>query len=95
MAHVLEVATTTGRDVDLHMDETLDAGVLHLAAPATMVDGFEHRVTASHCRSLGMQPAAVQAEVAAAVAAAGIAVVTLLRRTCSSRRGLGHGPTAA
>jgi cytosine deaminase len=77
MAHVLELAVATERDVDLHMDETLDAGVLHLAELATMVDGFPHRVTASHCCSLGMQPAEVQAEVSAAVAAAGIAVVTL------------------
>jgi cytosine deaminase len=77
MAHVLEVAVATGRDVDLHMDETLDAGVLHLAELARMVDGFPHRVTASHCCSLGMQPMEVQAEVSAAVAAAGIAVVTL------------------
>ncbi len=77
MAHVLDVATATGRDVDLHMDETLDPEVLHLAELATMVDGFEHHVTASHCCSLGMEPAGVQAEVSAAVAAAGIAVVTL------------------
>jgi cytosine deaminase len=77
MAHVLEVAAATGRDVDLHMDETLDPEVLHLAELATMVAGFEHRVTASHCCSLGMQPAGVQAEVSAAVAAAGIAVVAL------------------
>jgi cytosine deaminase len=77
MAHVLEVAVATGRDVDLHMDETLDPGVLHLAELARMVDGFPHRVTASHCCSLGMQPTEVQADVSAAVAAAGIAVVTL------------------
>ncbi len=36
-----------------------------------------HRVTASHCCSLGMQPLEVQREVAAAVAAAGVGVVTL------------------
>jgi cytosine deaminase len=77
IAQVLDVATAAGKDVDLHMDETLDAGVLHLAELATMVAGFEHHVTASHCCSLGMQPAEVQADVAAAVAAAGIAVVTL------------------
>jgi cytosine deaminase len=77
LMHVLEVATATGKDVDLHMDETLDAGVLHLAELAELVAGFGHRVTASHCCSLGMQPPEIQAEVAAAVAAAGIAVVTL------------------
>jgi len=79
MIHVLEVAAAVGKDVDLHMDETLDAGVLHLSELAAMVQatGFPHRVTASHCCSLGMQPPAVQAEVAEAVAKAGIAVVTL------------------
>jgi cytosine deaminase len=40
-------------------------------------DGFPHGATASHCVSLGNQPAAVQAEVAAAVAASGVAIVTL------------------
>src|SRR4051794_37597540 len=48
IAHVLDLAAATGRDVDLHMDETLDPGVLHLAELATMVAGFPQRVTASH-----------------------------------------------
>ena len=79
MAHVLDVAAAAGRPVDLHMDETLDPGVLHLAALAALVidTGFPHGVTASHCCSLGMQPPEVQADVSDAVAAAGIAVVTL------------------
>ncbi len=77
--HVLEVAAAAGLPVDLHMDETLDPTVLHLPELAALVvaSGFPHGVTASHCCSLGMQPLAVQVEVSEAVAAAGIAVVTL------------------
>ena len=75
----LELAAATGKAVDLHMDETLDAGVLHLRALADQVSssGFPHPVTASHCCSLGMQPPDIQAAVSDAVAAAGIAVVAL------------------
>jgi cytosine deaminase len=74
-----DVAAATERPVDLHTDETLDRRVLHLADLADFVikTGFPHGVTASHCVSLGMQPLAVQREVAQRVAAAGIAVVTL------------------
>ncbi len=65
--------------VDLHTDETLDPTVLGLHDLARWVSttGFPHAVTASHCVSLGVQPAAVQAEVAEEVAAAGISVITL------------------
>jgi cytosine deaminase len=79
IAQFLEIAAAADRPVDLHMDETLDPGVLHLATLAAMVieSGFALPVTASHCCSLGMQTHIVQAEVSEAVAAAGIAVVTL------------------
>ena len=79
MEHVLELVAAAGLPVDLHMDETLDPGVLHLPELAALVatSGFPHHVTASHCCSLGMQPLAVQVEVSKVVAAAGIAVVTL------------------
>ncbi|MFV0523503.1 MAG: amidohydrolase family protein [Acidimicrobiales bacterium] len=77
--HLLDLATDAGLPVDLHTDETLDPDMLSLADLARRVTdrGFDHGVTASHCVSLGVQPPAVQAEVAAAVADAGIGVVAL------------------
>jgi len=76
---LLEIASEFGRDVDLHTDETLNPDILGLAdlARRVTVSGFEHRVTASHCVSLGMQPDAVQRQVAESVAEAGISVVAL------------------
>lgn len=72
----LATAAEFGRPVDLHVDETLDPSMLYLAELARMVSsGFAHPVTASHCVSLGMQPPAVQARVAEALAEAGISVV--------------------
>ncbi len=78
-ALVLAVAAAHGVPVDLHTDETLDPTVLTLADLADQVGrrGPRAGVTASHCVSLGMQPAERQAAVARAVAAAGIGVVTL------------------
>jgi cytosine deaminase len=75
----LDLAAVTGRPVDFHTDETLDAAVLHLADLADLVTktGFPHRVAASHCVSLGMQELDTQREVSDRVAAAGVAVVTL------------------
>ena len=65
--------------VDLHTDETLDPTVLGVQDLAKWVSstGFPHGVTASHCVSLGVQPAEVQAAVAEEIAAAGISVITL------------------
>jgi cytosine deaminase len=79
MAHALLVATRSDCAVDLHTDETLDPAKLDLRQLARMVvdAGMEGRITASHCVSLGMQPPAVQAEVAHEVTDAGISVVTL------------------
>jgi cytosine deaminase len=79
MRFCMEMATEFGRPVDLHMDETLDPAVLYLPHLVRWVldHGFPHPVTASHCVSLGIQPAATQAEVAGALAAAGVAVVTM------------------
>lgn len=73
----LEIAGEYGRPVDLHMDEHLDAGRLDLVALASIAQGFPHRVTASHAVSLVMQPVGRQRQVAAALAASGVAVVTL------------------
>lgn len=77
--HCLAVAAELERPIDLHTDETLDAGALHLRHFAHLVGatGFPHGATASHCVSLGVQDAATQRAVAEEVAAAGVAVVTL------------------
>ncbi len=79
LEHAFELAAGTGRPIDLHTDETLDPAVLQLPDIADLVvkTGFPHRVTASHCVSLGMHDATTQHEVSERVAAAGMAVVTL------------------
>ena len=79
IADVLDLATSAGINIDLHTDETLDPSVLTLRELARQVGdrGFDGSVTASHCVSLGMQSPAVQAAVAAEVAASGIAVIAL------------------
>ena len=76
---VLEAASEAGIGVDLHVDETLDPEVLTVRdlARAVIESGFDAPVAASHCVSLGAQPADVQALVAAEVAEAGIGVVAL------------------
>src|SRR5215207_187044 len=65
------------RPIAFHTDETLDPTMLYLPHFAALVitTGFPHGTTASHCVSLGMQPSERAAEVAAQVAAAGMAVV--------------------
>ncbi len=74
----LEIAAHAGVGVDLHTDETLDPRVMGLEYLAHQVlAGFPHRVTASHCVSLGQRDAAEQQRIAELVAAAGIGVVTL------------------
>ena len=76
---LLAIAAEYGRDIDLHTDETLNAGILALEDLARRVidSGFPHRVTASHCVSLGVQPLQRQQSVSELVAAAGISVVAL------------------
>jgi len=76
---LLEIAAQSGVSVDLHTDETLDASVLSLQDLAERVirGGFPHRVTASHCVSLGVQDETTQHWVAELVARAGISVVAL------------------
>jgi cytosine deaminase len=75
----LDAAGRFGTPVDLHTDETTDARVLDVRHLARMAAdrGLGGRVTASHCVSLGVQEAPVQAAVAAELAAAGVAVVVL------------------
>ena len=76
---MLAIAADAGLGLDLHTDETLDAGICGLAdlADRVLATGFPHSVTASHCVSLGVLPEARQREVAERVAAAGIHVVAL------------------
>lgn len=75
----LDAAHRGGIPVDLHVDETLDPTMLTLRdlARAVVERGFEGRVAASHCVSLGMQTPEVQAGIAAEVAAAGLAIIPL------------------
>ncbi|MEM7276162.1 MAG: amidohydrolase family protein, partial [Actinomycetota bacterium] len=75
----ITAATEAGIGIDLHVDETLDPSMLTLQDYARLVidRGFTGPVAASHCVSLGMQPSAVQHEVATLVAEAGIAVLPL------------------
>lgn len=92
-------AQEAGLPLDLHTDETLHPGALHLAALPGLVEagGLGAGVTASHCVSLGVQPAAVQHAVAGRLAATGVGVVALPQtnlflqargQTCAPPRGL-------
>lgn len=74
---IAALAAEAGKGMDLHLDETTDPGVFALGDLADIVAGFPHRVTASHAVSLAFQPAGRRQEVARALAAAGIGVVTL------------------
>jgi cytosine deaminase len=78
-AVLLAIAADAGCAVDLHTDETLDPAKLALAdlARRAPTAGLQGPVAASHCVSLGVQDEVTQATVAAAVAAAGISVITL------------------
>jgi cytosine/creatinine deaminase len=75
----LAFAMEFGRPIDLHTDETLSPEHLELAYLAQRVKetGFDLGTVASHCVSLGVQPLDVQHRVAAAVAEAGVSVITL------------------
>jgi len=79
-AHVeicLAEAAAVGRPVDLHADENMRPDSVDLLELiAGVAAGFPHGAAASHCVSLGLQPPDVQAERAAAAAAAGVAVIT-------------------
>ena len=78
-AVTLAVAADAGVPVDLHTDETLDAGSTGLVdlAHHVLATGFPHPVTASHCVSLGMLPPERATRIADDVARAGVRVVTL------------------
>ena len=75
----LSLAKDLNCNLDLHVDETLNADMLSLRdlAQRVMKQAPSFSVTASHCVSLGMQNEKVQKQVAQMVADANIAVVTL------------------
>lgn len=79
MQYLLNLAVGSGLGIDLHLDETTDPGVFLLREFARSVagSGMSGRATASHCVSLGQQPAEVVVETAELLASAGVAVVTL------------------
>jgi cytosine deaminase len=88
---VLDLAEEAGLPLDLHVDETLDPGMLTLEVLARKIldRGFPHPVTASHCVSLGVQPIEVQRRVGRLLAEAGISVVAL-PQTNLYLQGRGH-----
>ncbi|MGE0881296.1 MAG: amidohydrolase family protein [Acidimicrobiia bacterium] len=73
----VELAASRNLLIDLHVDETLDPTVLTLRDYARLVRsyGWENKATASHCVSLSMQTAELQAVIADEVAVAGISIV--------------------
>jgi cytosine/creatinine deaminase len=72
-------AADAGVPIDLHLDETTDPGSLALASYLRGVDelGLGGRATASHCVSLGQLDAGRALALAADLARAGVALVTL------------------
>lgn len=76
---LVAAARAADRPIDLHLDETLDAGVLSVRTFARAVErhGLGGRATASHCVSLGQQPEAVAREIAAILRDVGIGAVVL------------------
>lgn len=79
IAQGLELARAAGVPIDFHVDETLDPTMLTIRdlARAVIDQGFEGRVAASHCVSLGMQTPDEQAAIAREIAQAGIAIFPL------------------
>jgi cytosine deaminase len=77
VAFAFDRALEFGLPVDLHTDETLDPSVLTVLDMVERVHelGFDKMVSASHCVSLGVQPLEAQHDIAARIAAAGIAVL--------------------
>jgi cytosine deaminase len=73
------LAEARGLDIDLHVDESGEAGAraLREIARTALHRGFGNRIQCGHCCSLSVQPKAFARETIAAVAEAGIAVVTL------------------
>lgn len=84
-------AAEAGLPVDLHLDETTDAGQLTLARYISRAGqlGLGGRATASHCVSLGQQDSAQASDLARAMASAGVSLVVLPQTNlCLQGRGL-------
>lgn len=76
---LLSVAGDAACAIDVHLDESTDPAVGSLDALIDLVEsrGFPYGVTASHCVSLAFRSPAEQRRLAARLAAARIAIVTL------------------
>jgi cytosine/creatinine deaminase len=75
---LLDLAAAAGLPVDLHVDETTDPAADTLGTLIALArQGFPHALTVSHVVSLASRPRAAQRRAAAALAEAGIGVVTL------------------
>jgi cytosine/creatinine deaminase len=72
-------AADAGLPIDLHLDETTDAGTLTLTSYLRCVErsGLGGRATASHCVSLGQQDPDRARALARALASAGVALIVL------------------
>ncbi len=75
----LAMATERGRDVDFHVDETMDPGseTLRTVAETVIETGFEGRVVVGHCCSLSTQDEVRAHDTLDLVAKAGIHAVSL------------------
>lgn len=73
------LAEERGLDLDLHVDESGDAGARALPriARTALRRGFKRTILCGHCCALALQPEAAIAETLAACADAGIAIVSL------------------
>jgi cytosine deaminase len=96
---LVAIAEQYGAPIDLHTDECLNVDALSLRelVTAAAAGRLPHGAVASHCVSLGVQTPELQREIAEAVAAAGVAIVTLPQTNlylqargvrCSPARGL-------
>ncbi|MDB5999339.1 MAG: amidohydrolase, partial [Rhizobacter sp.] len=79
LAHLLESAEAFGLDVDLHVDEELNAAAQGLATTARLMRdiGFSGRVVCSHACALAAQPEAQALSTLDAVAGVAITLVAL------------------
>jgi cytosine deaminase len=96
---LVAIAERYDAPIDLHTDECLDVEALSVCelVTAAAAGRLPRGAVASHCVSLGVQTPELQREIAQAVAAAGVAIVTLPQTnlylqargiTCSAPRGL-------
>jgi cytosine/creatinine deaminase len=76
---LFEFAERSGLQLDMHVDEHLDAGrqLFDAVIERTRAHGMQGRVTAGHCCALSALPHAEARRIIADLAAAGISIVTL------------------